>query len=251
MNNVTVNTEETEARKQVSIWYHQQSLEMPSAKLDQDILALAKTHLVDMDRTRQKPVMVPFWRRFPLALSSVASLIIAISVAILNRPQIDDVAIVPELSMSAPVPQTIEPMVAAKMRAGQSEQAERRSVDAAQSEAMQARSRMAVQATEESLEQDVTSIAAASPVLPQHGANSEHVGRDIEDKESLEKSLQRLKVFIDTKENEQALALEQILLTRYPELVMTEELNNSKDELSQTLRAEFKILQQQLHQAVK
>lgn len=251
MNNVTVNTEETEARKQVSIWYHQQSLEMPSAKLDQDILALAKTHLVDMDRTRQKPVMVPFWRRFPLALSSVASLIIAISVAILNRPQIDDVAIVPELSMSAPVPQTIEPMVAAKMRAGQSEQAERRSVDAAQSEAMQARSRMAVQATEESLEQDVTSIAAASPVLPQHGANSEHVGRDIEDKESLEKSLQRLKVFIDTKENEQALALEQILLTRYPELAMTEELNNSKDELSQTLRAEFKILQQQLHQAVK
>ncbi|CAD6367041.1 anti-sigma factor [Shewanella putrefaciens] len=251
MNNVTVNTEETEARKQVSIWYHQQSLEMPSAKLDQDILALAKTHLVDMDRTRQKPVMVPFWRRFPLALSSVASLIIAISVAILNRPQIDDVAIVPELSMSAPVPQTIEPMVAAKMRAGQSEQAERRSVDAAQSEAMQARSRMAVQATEESLEQDVTSIAAASPVLPQHGANSEHVGRDIEDKESLEKSLQRLKVFIDTKENEQALALEQILLTRYPELAMTEELNNSKDELSQTLRAEFKMLQQQLHQAVK
>jgi len=204
-----------------------------------------------MDRTRQKPVMVPFWRRFPLALSSVASLIIVISVAILNRPQIDDVAIVPELSMSAPVPQTIEPMVAAKMRAGQSEQAERRSVDAAQSEAMQARSRMAVQATEESLEQDVTSIAAASPVLPQHGANSEHVGRDIEDKESLEKSLQRLKVFIDTKENEQALALEQILLTRYPELAMTEELNNSKDELSQTLRAEFKILQQQLHQAVK
>lgn len=251
MNNVTANTEETEARKQVSIWYHQQSLEMPSAKLDQDILALAKTHLVDMDRTRQKPVMVPFWRRFPLALSSVASLIIVISVAILNRPQIDDVAIVPELSMSAPVPQTIEPMVAAKMRAGQSEQAERRSVDAAQSEAMQARSRMAVQATEESLEQDVTSIAAASPVLPQHGANSEHVGRDIEDKESLEKSLQRLKVFIDTKENEQALALEQILLTRYPELAMTEELNNSKDELSQTLRAEFKILQQQLHQAVK
>lgn len=251
MNNVTVNTEETEARKQVSIWYHQQSLEMPSAKLDQDILALAKTHLVDMDRTRQKPVMVPFWRRFPLALSSVASLIIVISVAILNRPQIDDVAIVPELNMSAPVPQTIEPMVAAKMRAGQSEQAERRSVDAAQSEAMQARSRMAVQATEESLEQDVTSIAAASPVLPQHGANSEHVGRDIEDKESLEKSLQRLKVFIDTKENEQALALEQILLTRYPELVMTEELNNSKDELSQTLRAEFKMLQQQLHQAVK
>ncbi|AVV83410.1 hypothetical protein [Shewanella putrefaciens] len=251
MNNVTVNTEETEARKQVSIWYHQQSLEMPSAKLDQDILALAQTRLVDMDRTRQKPVMVPFWRRFPLALSSVASLIIVISVAILIRPQIDDVAIVPELSMSAPVPQTIEPMVAAKMRAGQSEQAERRSVDAAQSEAMQARSRMAVQATEESLEQDVTSIAAASPVLPQHGANSEHVGRDIEDKESLEKSLQRLKVFIDTKENEQALALEQILLTRYPELAMTEELNNSKDELSQTLRAEFKILQQQLHQAVK
>lgn len=233
MNNVTVNTEETEARKQVSIWYHQQSLEMPSAKLDQDILALAKTHLVDMDRTRPKPVMVPFWRRFPLALSSVASLIIVISVAILNRPQIDDVAIVPELSMSAPVPQTIEPMVAAKMRAGQ------------------ARSRMAVQATEESLEQDVTSIAAASPVLPQHGANSEHVGRDIEDKESLDKSLQRLKVFIDTKENEQALALEQILLTRYPELAMTEELNNSKDELSQTLRAKFKMLQQQLHQAVK
>lgn len=111
MNNVTVNTEETEARKQVSIWYHQQSLEMPSAKLDQDILALAQTHLVDMDRTRQKPVIVPFWRRFPLALSSVASLIIVISVAILNRPQIDDVAIVPELSMSAPVPQTIEPMV--------------------------------------------------------------------------------------------------------------------------------------------
>lgn len=251
MNNVTVNTEETEARKQVSIWYHQQSLEMPSAKLDQDILALAQTRLVDMDRTRQKPVMVPFWRRFPLALSSVASLIIVISVAILIRPQIDDVAIVPELSMSAPVPQTIEPMVAAKMRAGQSEQAERRSVDAAQSEAMQARSRMAVQATEESLEQDVTSIAAASPVLPQHGVNSEHVGRDIEDKESLEKSLQRLKVFIDTKENEQALALEQILLTRYPELAMTEELNNSKDELSQTLRAEFKTLQQQLHQAVK
>lgn len=251
MNNVTVNTEETEARKQVSIWYHQQSLEMPSAKLDQDILALAQTHLVDMDRTRQKPVIVPFWRRFPLALSSVASLIIVISVAILNRPQIDDVAIVPELSMSAPVPQTIEPMVAAKMRAGQSEQAERRSVDAAQSEAMQARSRMSVQATEESLEQDVTSIAAASPVLPQHGANSEHVGRDIEDKESLDKSLQRLKVFIDTKENEQALALEQILLTRYPELAMTEELNNSKDELSQTLRAEFKMLQQQLHQAVK
>jgi hypothetical protein len=251
MNNVTVNTEETEARKQVSIWYHQQSLEMPSAKLDQDILALAQTHLVDMDRTRQKTVMVPFWRRFPLALSSVASLIIVISVAILNRPQIDDVAIVPELSMSAPVLQTIEPMVAAEMRAGQSEQAERRSVDAAQSEAMQARSRMAVQATEESLEQDVTSIAAASPVLPQHGANSEHVGRDIEDKESLAKSLQRLKVFIDTKENEQALALEQILLTRYPELAMTEELNNSRDELSQTLRAKFKMLQQQLHQAVK
>lgn len=251
MSNTTVNTEDTEAQKQVSTWYHQQTLEMPSAKLDQDILTLAQTHLVDMNITRLKPVITPFWRRFPLALSSAASLVIVVGVVILNRPQVDDVVIVPELSMSAPVPQTIEPMVAAKMKAGQSEQAERRSVEAAQSEAMQARSRMAVQATEESLEQDVTSIAAASPVLPQHGANSEHVGRDIEDKESLEKSLQRLKVFIDTKENEQALALEQILLTRYPELAMTEELNNSKDELSQTLRAEFKMLQQQLHQAVK
>lgn len=251
MNNVTVNTEETEARKQVSIWYHQQSLEMPSAKLDQDILALAQTHLVDMDRTRQKPVIVPFWRRFPLALSSVASLIIVISVAILNRPQIDDVAIVPELSMSAPVPQTIEPMVAAKMRAGQSEQAERRSVDAAQSEAIQARSRLSAQTTAGSIEREVTAMAAVSPALPQNDSDSAPIGGNVEDKEPLAKSLQRLKVFIDTKENEQALALEQILLTRYPELAMTEELNNSRDELSQTLRAKFKMLQQQLHQAVK
>lgn len=250
MNNVTVNTEETEARKQVSIWYHQQSLEIPSAKLDQDILALAQTHLVDMNRTRPKSATLPFWRRFPLALSSAASLVIVVGVVILNRPQVDDVAMTKELSMNAPVPQTIEPMVAAKMRAGQSEQGERRSVDAAQLEAMQTRSRMA-QATEESSEQDdVASVAAASPVLPQHGANSEHIVQDIEDKESLEKSLQRLKVFIDTRENEQALALEQILLTRYPELAMTE-LNNSKYELSQTLRVEFKMLQQQLHQGVK
>lgn len=251
MNNVTVNTEETEARKQVSIWYHQQSLEMPSAKLDKDILALAQTHLVDMDRTRQKTVMVPFWRRFPLALSSVASLIIVISVAILNRPQIDDVAIVPELSMSAPVPQTIEPMVAAKMRAGQSEQAERRSVEAAQSEAIQARSRLSAQTTAGSIEREVTAMAAVSPALPQNDSDSAPIGGNVEDKEPLAKSLQRLKVFIETRENEQALALEQILLTRYPELAMTEELNNSKDELSQTLRAEFKMLQQQLHQAVK
>lgn len=252
MSNTTVNTEDTEAQKQVSTWYHQQTLEMPSAKLDQDILTLSQTHLVDMNITRLKPVMTPFWRRFPLALSSAASLVIVVGVVILNRPQVDDVVITPqELSMSAPVPQTMEPMVAAKMKAGQSEQAERRSVEAAQPEAIQARSRLSAQTTAGSIEREVAAMAAVSPALPQNDSDSAPIGGNVEDKEPLAKSLQRLKVFINTKENEQALALEKMLLEKYPELAMTEEINNSKDELSRTLRAEFKMLQQQLHQAVK
>ncbi|MCL1091240.1 anti-sigma factor [Shewanella profunda] len=247
MSNTTVNTEDTEAQKQVFTWYHQQTLEMPSAKLDQDILTLSQTHLVDMNITRLKPVITPFWRRFPLALSSAASLVIVVGVVILNRPQVDDVVITPqELSRSAPVPQTMEPMVAAKMKAGQSEQAERRSV-----EAIQARSRLSAQTTAGSIEREVTAMAAVSPALPQNDSDSAPIGGNVEDKEPLAKSLQRLKVFIETRENEQALALEKMLLEKHPELAMTEEINNPKDELSHTLRAEFKMLQQQLHQAVK
>lgn len=250
MSNSTQQTQDKALRQEVSAWYHQQALEVPSEKLDQDILRLSQTHVAEMNLAKLKPTVVPLWQRFPWALSSVASLVIVVSLIVLNRPQVDGVLMAPSaVIMDAP---TTSPAAKAEINAAAAKnaqiahQAEMMQAEATQSKAMQDKSRMLAQEHAQAVERK-TSPMVASQASPQPDLAATPNVDEAQAKLSLAESLAHLQALIETKQIGKALALEQKLLSEYPGLSEAGSGDNNPEE-TETLSATFKALQRQLHQ---
>jgi len=241
MSNSTLSSEEEALRQEVSAWYHKQALEMPSERLDQDILRLSQAHLAEMNVSQLKPAATPIWRRFPWALSSAASLVLVVGLVILNRGHFEKELVAPAaLTMSAPMPAQA-PLDNAAQQAEMARQArvEDESTQNSQREAMRAEAKMLAQEKLQAASRSLPQIARA---LPQ---NEVAVAAAPHDKDGLLASLTRLQALIDSKQIQEALALEQRLVEQFPEL------SKSKTEIaSEDLSAveKFKALQQRLHQ---
>ncbi|ESE40783.1 hypothetical protein [Shewanella decolorationis] len=241
MSNSTLSSEEEALRQEVSAWYHKQALEMPPERLDQDILRLSQARLAEMNVSQLKPVATPVWRRFPWALSSAASLVLVVGLVTLNRGYFEEELVAPAaLTMSAPMPAQTQLDNAAQ----QAEMAHQAKVEEAatqnrQREVIKAQAKMSAQENQQAESRALRQIARA---LPQ---NEVAVAAAPHDKSVLMASLTRLQALIDSKQIQEALALEQRLVEQFPEL------SKSKTEIaSEDLGAveKFKALQQRLHQ---
>lgn len=255
MSNSTQQTQDQALRQEISAWYHQQALEIPPEKLDQDILRLSQTHLTEMNITKLKPVVAPLWQRFPWAFSSAASLVIVVGLLVLNRPQVDRALMAPSaVTMDTP---TASPAAEAELNAAQAKnaqiehQAKRMQAEVAESQAMKAKSRMLAQEQAQSAARQ-TSPMVASQASPPSLAATPNVDEAqtkpllSPSSPSLAESLAHLKVLIESKKIDEALALEQKLLSEYPAL--SEAGTGDKNpEGTNTPSATFKALQRQLH----
>ncbi|WP_133182193.1 hypothetical protein [Shewanella decolorationis] len=241
MSNSTLSSEEEALRQEVSAWYHKQALEMPPERLDQDILRLSQAHLAEMNVSQLKPAATPIWRRFPWALSSAASLVLVVGLVILNRGHFEEELVAPAaLTMSAPMPAQAQ-LDNAAQQAEMARQAkvEDESTQNSQREAIRAEAKMLAQ---EKLQAESRALRQIARALPQ---NEVAVAAAPHDKGVLMASLTRLQALIDSKQIQEALALEQRLVEQFPEL------SKSKTEIaSEDLGAveKFKALQQRLHQ---
>ncbi|MCP3128096.1 hypothetical protein [Shewanella sp. KJ2020] len=251
MSNSTQQTQDQALRQEISAWYHQQALEVPSEKLDQDILRLSQTHLAEMNITKLKPVIAPLWQRFPWAFSSAASLVIVVGLLVLNRPQVDRALMTPSaVMMDAPTASSAAEaeLNAAQAKNAQIEQQAKMQAEVAESQAMKAKSRMLAQEQAQSAARQISPMVA-SQASPPSLAATPNVD-EVQTKpplSSLAESLAHLKVLIESKQIDEALALEQKLLNEYPAL--SEAGTGDKiPEGVETPRATFKALQLQLHQ---
>ncbi|MGE6454785.1 hypothetical protein ACQKC5_20615 [Shewanella baltica] len=237
MSNSSSNADEIALQQQVLAWYRQQALEVPPQQLDQDILQLAQTHIAEMHQSKITAVESPtsVWRRHPWALSSAASLVLVVGLLVLNRPQIEDVMTPSPMVMSAPAPQAMTRMTDTQALQSSNMHAEA----VAKHEIQQAKA--AAGALERQHDASSPAIAARSMNAPSSAESS-----DI-DKVPLAESLHQLHAFIEAKETEQALVLEQQLLKDYP-LLAVEAADKA---LLSEQQLEFKKLQQQLHQLAK
>ncbi|MCS6261002.1 hypothetical protein G3479_17400 [Shewanella baltica] len=237
MSNSSSNADERALQQEVLAWYRQQALEVPPQQLDQDILQLAQTHLAEMHQSKVTAVEAPtsVWRRHPWALSSAASLVLVVGLLVLNRPQIEDVMAPSPMAMSAPAPQAMTRMTDTQALQSSNMHAEA----VAKHEIQQAKA--AAGALERQHDASSPAIAARSMNAPSSAESSEI------DKVPLAESLHQLHAFIEAKETEQALVLEQQLLKDYPQLAVEAA---DKAQLSEQ-QLEFKKLQQQLHQLAK
>ncbi|OUS52375.1 hypothetical protein BM607_000080 [Shewanella sp. SACH] len=237
MSNSSSNADERALQQEVLAWYRQQALEVPPQQLDQDILQLAQTHLAEMHQSKITAVEAPtsVWRRHPWALSSAASLVLVVGLLVLNRPQIEDVMAPSPMAMSAPAPQAMTRMTDTQALQSSNMHAEA----VAKHEIQQAKA--AAGALERQHDASSPAIAARSMNAPSSAESSEI------DKVPLAESLHQLHAFIEAKETEQALVLEQQLLKDYP-LLAVEAADKA---LLSEQHLEFKKLQQQLHQLAK
>lgn len=253
MSNSTQQTQDQALRQEISAWYHQQALEVPPEKLDQDILRLSQTHLAEMNITKLKPVVAPLWQRFPWAFSSAASLVIVVGLLVLNRPQVDRALMTPSaVTMDTP---TASPAAEAELNAAQAKnaqiehQAKRMQAEVAESQAMKAKSRMLAQEQAQSAARQISPMVASQASPPSLAAtpNVDETQPKPQLSPSLAESLAHLKVLIESKQIHEALALEQKLLSEYPAL--SEAGTGDKNpEGTNTPSATFKALQRQLHQ---
>lgn len=237
MSNSSSNADERALQQEVLVWYRQQALEVPPQQLDQDILQLAQTHLAEMHQSKITAVEAPtsVWRRHPWALSSAASLVLVVGLLVLNRPQIKDVIAPSPMAMSAPAPQAMTRMTDTQALQSSNMHAEA----VAKHEIQQAKA--AAGALERQHDASSPAIAARSMNAPS-AAESSGI-----DKVPLAESLHQLHAFIEAKETEQALVLEQQLLKDYPQLAV----EAADKALLSEQQLEFKKLQQQLHQLAK
>lgn len=258
MSNSTQQTQDEALRQEISAWYHQQALEVPPEKLDQDILRLSQTHLAEMNITKLKPVVAPLWQRFPWAFSSAASLVIVVGLLVLNRPQVDRALMTPSaVTMDAP---TASPAAEAELNAAQAKnaqiehQAKRMQAEVAESQAMKAKSRMLAQEQAQSAARQISPMVASQSSPPSLAATPNVdeaqtkplLSPSSSPSPSLAESLAHLKVLIESKQIDEALALEQKLLSEYPAL--SEAGTGDKNpEGTNTPSATFKALQRQLH----
>lgn len=252
MSNSNQQTQDQALRQEISAWYHQQALEVPSEKLDQDILRLSQTHLAEMNITKLKPVVAPLWQRFPWAFSSAASLVIVVGLLVLNRPQVDRALMTPSaVMMDAPTASSAAEaeLNAAQAKNAQIEQQAKMQAEVAESQAMKAKSRMLAQEQAQSAARQISPMVASQASPPSLAAtpNVDEVQTKPLLSPSLAESLAHLKVLIESKQIDEALALEQKLLSEYPAL--SEAGTGDKNpEGTNTPSATFKALQRQLHQ---
>ncbi|MGL5048898.1 MAG: hypothetical protein ACRC6S_15430 [Shewanella sp.] len=241
MSNSSSSADERALQQEVLAWYRQQALEVPPPQLDQDILQMAQTHLTDMHQSKVAPVDISssVWRRHPWALSSAASLVLVVGLLVLNRPHVEDALVPSPMVMSAPGPQTMAIMADTEAMQSLNIQTEALAEHKSQTEMQQAKAASGV--TELRQEAIRPAIAARSMPAPRFSESS-----DIS-KVSLTDYLHQLQVFIETKDTEQALALEHKLLKDYPYLAVKEIDEAQLSEPQQRLRFEFNALQQQLH----
>ncbi|ACK47734.1 hypothetical protein [Shewanella baltica] len=241
MSNSSSNADERALQQEVLAWYRQQALEVPPQQLDQDILQLAQTHLAEMHQSKITAVESPtsVWRRHPWALSSAASLVLVVGLLVLNRPQIEDVMAPSPMAMSAPAPQAMTRI--ADTQALQSSNMEAEAVAKHEIQTQMQQAKAAAGALERQHDASSPAIVARSMNAPSASESS-----DI-DKVPLAESLHQLHAFIEAKETEQALVLEQQLLKDYPQLAV----EAADKALLSEQQLEFKKLQQQLHQLAK
>lgn len=252
MSNSTQQTQDQVLRQEISAWYHQQALEVPSEKLDQDILRLSQTHLAEMNITKLKPVVAPLWQRFPWAFSSAASLVIVVGLLVLNRPQVDRALMTPSaVMMDAPTASSAAEaeLNAAQAKNAQIEQQAKMQAEVAESQAMKAKSRMLAQEQAQSAARQISPMVASQASPPSLAAtpNVDEVQTKPLLSPSLAESLAHLKVLIESKQIDEALALEQKLLSEYPALSEAG-TGDKTPEGVETPRETFKALQRQLHQ---
>ncbi|EHC06569.1 hypothetical protein Sbal625DRAFT_1239 [Shewanella baltica OS625] len=243
MSNSSSNADERALQQEVLAWYRQQALEVPPQQLDQDILQLAQTHLAEMHQSKITAVEAPtsVWRRHPWALSSAASLVLVVGLLVLNRPQIEDVMAPSPMAMSAPAPQAMTRMTDTQALQSSNMQAEAEAVAKHEIQTQMQQAKAAAGAIERQHDASSPAIVARSMNAPSAAESSEI------DKVPLAESLHQLHAFIEAKETEQALVLEQQLLKDYPQLAVEAA---DKAQLSEQ-QLEFKKLQQQLHQLAK
>ncbi|MFV0594564.1 hypothetical protein [Shewanella sp.] len=238
MSNSTLSSEEEALRQEVSAWYHKQALEVPSERLDQDILRLSQVHLAEMNVSQLKPAATPMWRRFPWALSSAASLVLVVGLVILNRGHFEEELVAPAaLTMSAPMPVAQSELDSNAQEADMARQArvEEAATQNRQREAMRAQAKMSAQENRQAESQALPQIARA---LPQQDATVM-----AQNKEALMESLTRLQALIEAKQTQEASALAQTLLKQYPELAKSE---TEPALVDAKMIAKFKELQQKL-----
>ena len=252
MSNSTQQTQDQVLRQEISAWYHQQALEVPSEKLDQDILRLSQTHLAEMNITKLKPVVAPLWQRFPWAFSSAASLVIVVGLLVLNRPQVDRALMTPSaVMMDAPTASSAAEaeLNAAQAKNAQIEQQAKMQAEVAESQAMKAKSRMLAQEQAQSAARQISPMVASQASPPSLAAtpNVDETQPKPQLSPSLAESLAHLKVLIESKQIDEALALEQKLLSEYPALSEAG-TGDKTPEGVETPRETFKALQRQLHQ---
>lgn len=241
MSNSTLSSEEEALHQEVSAWYHKQALEIPPERLDQDILRLSQAHLADINVNQLKPAATPIWRRFPWALSSAASLVLVVGLVILNRGYFEEELVAPAaLTMSAPMPaQTQLDNAAQQAEMAHQARVEEAATQNSQRETIRAEAKMSAH---EKLQAESRALPQIARALPQ---NEVAVAAAPHDKSVLMASLTRLQALIDSKQIQEALALEQRLVEQFPEL------SKSKTEIaSEDLSTveKFKALQQRLHQ---
>uniref|UniRef100_Q0HS68 Uncharacterized protein n=1 Tax=Shewanella sp. (strain MR-7) TaxID=60481 RepID=Q0HS68_SHESR len=241
MSNSTLSLEEEVLRQEVSALYHKQALEMPSERLDQDILRLSQAHLAEMNVSPLKPAATPVWRRFPWALSSAASLVLVVGLIVLNRGYFEEELVAPAaLTMSAPMPATQAELDNAAQQAEIAHQArEEAATQNRQREAMRSQAKMSAQENQLVESRAAPQIARA---LPQQ--DTPVMARE----EALMESLTRLQALIEAKQTQEASALVQTLQKQYPELAKVEGEATADD--TQAI-AKFKLLQLQLNQLSK
>lgn len=269
MNNVPQNTDEVALQQEISTWYRQQAIEVPPPQLDQDILRRAQAHLIEMHPSQLTSVEVnrSFWRRYPWALSSAASLVLVIGLVVLNRPQVEDI-LAPTL-MSAPTPQTMNAVGSTAMESSVVESTVLESTKNTVTEstatdstttAMPSQSRhlgpidRQERATSEQQAKIAVEGITGADIDEMSSFRAAHTSRDqgaVSQSLPLAESLQRLAVLIEDKNIEQALVLEQKMLVDYPDLTDKNIMEGKSTARQYSLFLQFKHLQNQLHKTVK
>lgn len=243
MTNSPIKMEDSALHQEVSTWYHCQTLEMPPERLDQDILRLSQIQLAEMHSNKLTPPVAPIWRRLVWALSSAASLVIVVGLVMINRPQFEEelreLAVQP-MSKSMPVEVLAESHSEDSNTAGKKAVARKEEVVLQASSAQETAQRevQTNMSTQETLQEE---LWQAPRIAPQNDIAATLV----HDKAVLIEDLARLQTLVDSKQTQQALALEQVLMKQYPQLSKAN--GESTKEYAEQI-AKFKALQQQLHQ---
>ncbi|QYJ78091.1 hypothetical protein [Shewanella acanthi] len=236
MNNANSENEDA-LYQQVSLWYRSQALEIPTEKLDADILQLSQTQLADSNVTELKLPPKKSWRKVSWGLSSAASLLIIFGLVLINPWQFEDALVMtPTQSMDEVVP-----VLASAARINGSPEQPKLAQSAQRADAVRVEQELS------NTEPRMNSISPATSTAELAKGELTDAVRPLlaEERLPLSESLAQLQKLLNEHQSQQALALEQKLLKHYPALAaqggqVTREFAEQ--------RARFKLLQLQRQQ---